>query len=95
MERHEIKALVDGRLAENKRRLDAMHAKAGAATGESDARYRDNVRQLQKDHDELRARAERVWNASEADIDAARKDLERYLDAWEHRATEAHKARAV
>ena len=95
MERHEIKALVDGRMAEGKRSLDAMKARADAATGEADAKYREGVRQLQTEHDEIRARAERVWNASEDEFDSASKDLERYLDAWELRAKQTHKARPM
>ena len=93
MERHEIKALVDGRMAEGKRSLDAMKAKAESATGQADAGYRDNVRQLQKEHDELRALANRALNATDDDIGAISKDLARSLDGWEARAKEAHKAR--
>ena len=86
MERHEIKALVDARLEEGKRTLDAMQAKAGAATGEVDAEYRAKVAQLKQEHDELKVRAAHTLGTTGDALDSGRKDFELALDDWEGRA---------
>jgi hypothetical protein len=89
MERHEIKALVDGRMAAGKKSLDAMKARLDSEEEEYDAKYRESVEQLQKDHDEMRHRAARLLEEFSGDVDTAGKDLERSLGDWEARAKQA------
>jgi hypothetical protein len=85
MERHEIKALVDGRMEQGKKSLDAMKARARSERWDADAKYRESVEQLQREHDEMTIRAARAWDASDDEFDAAGKDLQRSLDDWEAR----------
>lgn len=89
MERHEIKALVDGRMAAGKRSLDAMKTRLESEREQFDEKYRENVEQLQREHDQLKARAQRAMDAASEDSDSAGKDLERSVDDWEARAKQA------
>ena len=85
MERHEIKSRVDAKLDARKRSLDAMRVKVDASEGDEQDAYRGHVTALEKQHEELRDRAARAWEAADdgdAEWDSVVDDIEKTLDEW-------------
>jgi hypothetical protein len=85
MERHEIKSRVDAKLDAGKRSLDAMRVKVDASEGHDRAAYREHVSALEKQHEELRVRANKAWESADVgapEWDSVVDDIEKSLDEW-------------
>ncbi len=89
MQKHEVKARVDGQMDEWKRNLDVMKAKADAASGDTKVTYSEKVAALQKQYDELKVKAAASWDTADDKWDEAAKGLEAAWDDWTDRAAKA------
>jgi hypothetical protein len=89
MQKHELKARVEGQMDEGKRNLDIMKAKAEAATGDAKVTYGERVSGLQKQYDELKIKAAAAWDTADDKWDGVSQDLETAWDGWTDRATKA------
>jgi hypothetical protein len=89
MQKHELKARVDGQMDEWKRNLDVMKAKADAAQGDTKVTYSQQVAGLQKQYDELKIKAAASWDTADDKWDEGSKDLETAWDDWTDRAAKA------
>ncbi len=89
MQKHELKARVQGQMDEGKRNLDLMKDKAGSATGDAKVAYGERVVALQKQYDELKIKAAAAWDGADDKWDGVSGDLESAWDEWTARAKKA------
>lgn len=89
MQKHELKARVDGQIDEGKRELDLMRAKAAAATGDAKIAYGEHVSTLQKQFDDLKIKAATAWDAADDKWDDVSRDVASAWDDWTDRAQKA------
>lgn len=86
MQRLEIKSRVDAKLDEWKRHLDTMRVKVDESEGDAATTYREQVVALEKEHEQLRAEAARIWHSADHGSDADAEAVATALDAWVERA---------
>lgn len=89
MDKHELKARVDGQMNEWRRNLDVMKAKADATTGDTKVTYTERVAGLQKQYDELKTKAAASWDTADDRWEEASRGLETAWDDWTDRAAKA------
>jgi hypothetical protein len=89
MERHEIKARVDAQMSEWKNNLDVMKAKADAKTGDTNAKYREGVADLQSQYDDLKISAAKAWDVADDKAGEASDAVELKWAEWQVRANQA------
>jgi gas vesicle protein len=89
MQKHELKARVEGQIDEGKRNLDVMKSKADAATGDAKVAYSEHVSVLQKQYDELKVKAAAAWDAADDTWDDVSRDVASAWDEWTDRAKKA------
>lgn len=92
MQRLEIKSRVDAKLDAWKRDLDTMRVKVDESEDEAKVAYNERVADLAREHEGLRLKVARMWEAPDDDFDTGpAEDFEKMLDDWVKR-TERIKA---
>jgi hypothetical protein len=89
MDKRESKARIEAQMDEWKLNLDAMKAKADAATGDAKVAYAEQIALLQKQYDEVKVKAATVADIADDKWEATAKDLENTWDDWVARAKKA------
>lgn len=89
MNKHETKARIEAQIDEWKRNLATMKAKAEASTGDAKVEYLDSVSGLQKQLDDLKIQAAKVWDAADDTWESAGRDLELKWEEWQLNAKKA------
>jgi hypothetical protein len=89
MQKHEFKARVEGQMDEWKRNLDVMKAKADSATGDAKVAHSEQIAGLQKQYDEVKAKAAAAWDTADDKWDEVSRDLGTAWDEWTDRAMKA------
>jgi hypothetical protein len=86
MQKHELKARLDGQMSEWKRNLDVMQAKVETATGDAKVTYAEQVAGLQKQYNDLSIKAAAAWDTGDEKWADVSRDLESAWDDWSDRA---------